>query len=570
MSDTDLDLLRRFVKDNSQDAFSSLVREHLDFVYSAALRQVRSPDLAAEVCQSVFADLAREAARLRPDSVLGAWLYRVTRRTAIDLIRRESRRQARERLAAEMNAMNASPSDWSPIEPLLEEAMDSLDETDRTAVLLRFFQNKSLREVGAALGTSDDAAQKRVSRAVDKLREFFDRRGVSVGSGALGALIAANAVQAAPGGLALTVSASAGATVLAAAAHVSTVSALTTTITMTTLQKVAIGTAVGTSLGFGIFEAWRAASHRAAEGSLRQERDSLNAQIDQLRQEAVDSSNRLWALRNEAALSGSNNPEVLRLRAEITRLHQQMLSSANATKSTDRAAAAPDGDLDRVRALKAWLAQNPGAGIPELQLVTEQDWRMAIPAQNPLKTERDCRVAMSNLRRFGEQKFIPKLQAALKQYLSAHNGQYPTDLSQLQLYFNPTMDPAILDRWEIVRYEASPNTGTGKWVVTQKAPVDAQFDMQQLIEPDRVSFTPFRLSSLANAVLGPAISAYYAATGKVPSEPADLVAYVTTEAERRELQKQTIVFQQLSPEQRANLLKQIQQTLVPSNASSSR
>jgi RNA polymerase sigma factor (sigma-70 family) len=166
MSDTDLELLARYARHRAEEAFAEIVRRHLDIVHSAALRQVRSPQLAEEVAQSVFTDLARDARRLAPDTILTAWLYRVTRRTAIDVVRREARRQLREQIATEMNAMNATAADWTHIEPILDDAMHALDETDRTAVLLRYFENKSLREVGQALGTSDDTAQKRVSRAV--------------------------------------------------------------------------------------------------------------------------------------------------------------------------------------------------------------------------------------------------------------------------------------------------------------------------------------------------------------------------------------------------------------------
>ncbi len=204
---SDLDLLRQFARENSQDAFAEIVRRHLNLVYSAALRQVRSPQLAEEIAQSVFADLARVAAT--PSSPLSGcdassqirltpWLYAVTRRTAIDVIRKESRRQLREQIAVEMNNMNATANDWTQIEPLLDDAMAALDETDRSAVLLRYFENKSLREVGEALGASEDAAQKRVSRAVERLREFFSKRNVTIGASGLAVLISANAVQSAP------------------------------------------------------------------------------------------------------------------------------------------------------------------------------------------------------------------------------------------------------------------------------------------------------------------------------------------------------------------------------------
>src|SRR5215212_5320862 len=135
MSENDLDLLGAFFREQSQGAFTALVQRHVGLVYCAALRQVRSSQLAEEVAQSVFIDLARNAARLKPDTVLTAWLYEVTRRTAINVVRGEVRRQLREQIGLEMNAMNANADDWTQIEPLLDEAMHSLDDTDRTAVL---------------------------------------------------------------------------------------------------------------------------------------------------------------------------------------------------------------------------------------------------------------------------------------------------------------------------------------------------------------------------------------------------------------------------------------------------
>ncbi len=206
MSDTDSELLARYTRHRAEDAFAEIVRRHLDLVHSAALRQVRSPQLAEEVAQSTFLKLAQHARQLAPDTILSAWLYQVTRREAIDVVRREARRQLREQIATEMNAMNATAADWTHIEPLLEEAMHALDETDRAAVLLRYFENKSLREVGQALGATENAAQKRLTRAVEQLRGFFAQHGVTIGASGLVVVISANAVQAAPAGLAVTIS----------------------------------------------------------------------------------------------------------------------------------------------------------------------------------------------------------------------------------------------------------------------------------------------------------------------------------------------------------------------------
>ena len=136
----DRDLLRQYAERHSQEAFAALVSRHVNLVYSLALRLVRSPQLAEDVSQSVFTDLARQAQRLASDTILTAWLYQVTRRTAIDVIRHESRRQLREQVASELTAMNATAADWTHVEPLLDEAMHALDETDRVdriAPLLR-------------------------------------------------------------------------------------------------------------------------------------------------------------------------------------------------------------------------------------------------------------------------------------------------------------------------------------------------------------------------------------------------------------------------------------------------
>jgi RNA polymerase sigma factor (sigma-70 family) len=243
MSDTDVNLLARYTRHHAEEAFTEIVRRHLDLVHSAALRQVRSPQLAEEIVQSVFIKLASQASRLAPDTILTAWLYRVTRREAIDVIRREARRQLREKIATEMNATNAASPDWTQIAPFLDEAMDALDATDRTAVLLRYFENRSLREVGSILGTTDDAAQKRVSRAVERLREFFAKRRIIVGATVLAGVISANAVQSAPIGLALTVSSA------PALPATSATCAATKAIAMTTLKKALISAASIVLLG---------------------------------------------------------------------------------------------------------------------------------------------------------------------------------------------------------------------------------------------------------------------------------------------------------------------------------
>ena len=291
MSETDLELLARYNRQHAEDAFAELVRRHLGLVYSAALRQVRSPQLAEEVAQSVFIDLARNAARLKPDTILTAWLYQVTRRTAIDVVRREASRQLREQIATEMNAMNATAADWTRIEPLLDEAMHALDDTDRIAILLRYFENKSLREVGVTLGTSENAAQKRLGRAVERLREFFAKRGVTIGASGLVIVISANAVQAAPVGLAITISSAAA---LAGTTLAPTAAAtVTKAIVMTTTQKALIAAALAAAIGSGIYEARQASQLRAQVRAFQQQQAPWAELVAQLQRERDDAMKRL-------------------------------------------------------------------------------------------------------------------------------------------------------------------------------------------------------------------------------------------------------------------------------------
>ena len=250
MSDTDLELLARYTGERAEDAFAEIVRRHLDLVHSAALRQLRSPQLAEEVAQSTFISLARHAHRLAPDTILAAWLYQVTRREAIDVIRREARRHAREQIATEMNATNANAAEWAHVEPVLDEAMHALDDTDRAAVLLRYFENKSLREVGRTLGTSENAAQKRLSRAVERLRQFFAKRGVSVGAGGLVVAITTHAVQAAPAGMGATITTGAATFGLSAATQTSTLTK-GTLLMASTQQKAVLVTLITVLLAIG-------------------------------------------------------------------------------------------------------------------------------------------------------------------------------------------------------------------------------------------------------------------------------------------------------------------------------
>jgi len=168
----DFELLQRFVRQGEQAAFADVVRRHLDLVYGTALRKVQEPGAAQEVAQNVFAALARKAWRFAPDDSLPAWLHKAALLEAKSWLRGEINRRRREATAAELGTTMKNSADqpaFHALVPLLDEALLSLREKDRTALLLRFYESHSLREVGAAFGVSEDTAQKRVQSALEKL-----------------------------------------------------------------------------------------------------------------------------------------------------------------------------------------------------------------------------------------------------------------------------------------------------------------------------------------------------------------------------------------------------------------
>ena len=485
MASNDAELLEQYIRDDSEEAFAALVQRHLDLVYSAALRQVRAPELAEEVAQSVFIDLSRNASRLKPGTVLTGWLYQVTRRTAIDVVRRESRRQSREQLAVELNVMSEHPSIWKQIEPLLDEAMETLETSERSAILLRFFENRSLREVGQILGTSEDAAQKRVSRAVERLREFLSRRGAAIGTSGLIAVLSANAVQSAPLGLSTAIATGAAA-LSGAALQTTTIIGTTKAIAMTTIQKILITATLTTVIGTAVYEARQSMASRQQLQAIQKQQEPLNEQVGQLEQERDEAAAQSAALRQENEQLRRATAEVPKLRGELGRLREKA-QELGQLKAGLAGTTGTDNDPALESAFKTWAArasrlrqrldQAADQRIPEIQLLTEKGWFDSVKNMKQLDTDEDFHEAFSNLRNIAKGEFGGLLQSALRAYVAANDGQLPQDLAQLKPFFQKPVDDAVLQRYKLLQTGKVSDIAKDQYLVGENAPlVDEEHD----------------------------------------------------------------------------------------------
>ena len=249
-------LLQEYARTGSQPAFASFAQRYVNLVYSAARRQVYGDEHDAEdVTQAVFQLLAQRAKSVPVDRPLSGWLLKVTGYCAANARRARGRRENHERRAASMAASIKSSgseggSEWDELSPLLDQGLGKLPAADRDALVLRFMEQKTMRQVGEAMGISEEAAQKRVMRAVEKLRDFFQRRGVAtMSAAALATLLTAKSVQAAPASLATSVASASGTS--AAAGSSATLAKGALIIMATEKVKVAAIAAVLLILGIG-------------------------------------------------------------------------------------------------------------------------------------------------------------------------------------------------------------------------------------------------------------------------------------------------------------------------------
>lgn len=246
----DMELVRDYATRQSEEAFATLVSRHIHLVYSVALRQTRDAHLAEEVTQAVFIILARKAKTLGAQNILTGWLYRTAQYASADALKMQRRRQQREQEAYMQSILNEPVESqvWQQIAPLLDAAMLRLGEKDRNAVLLRFFEGKDFKQVGAALGANEDGARMRVNRALEKLQKLFLKRGIDSTTAAIAETISNNSIQSAPAALIKTTTAVALAKGATASISIAAI-AKATLVTMKT--KIIIAAAIVATLVVG-------------------------------------------------------------------------------------------------------------------------------------------------------------------------------------------------------------------------------------------------------------------------------------------------------------------------------
>jgi RNA polymerase sigma factor (sigma-70 family) len=381
-------LLAEYARSGSETAFRELVERYFGLVYSAALRVVEGDaHLAEDVAQAVFTDLARKAKGLPGNVMLGGWLHHRTYNIGAPMMRAQRRRQRREREAAQMNTLQEDPeADLARIAPIVDEAVTQLRAEDRTAIILRFFERRDFRAIGEALGSTEDAARMRVTRALEKLQVLLKHRGVMLSAAALAAALTGEAVSAAPAGLAASVAGVA----LAGSTAGGIFGPILKFTLMTKLKTCMIGAAVLAGVATSLV------LQDEARARMREQDALLRQQTEQLSQLSADQER----LSNALARARDSDPslaELGRLRAEAAALRQKT------------------NDLALLRAQSRRLER--GSGQP---LATPLQKKEEIIAKTIF--ERDWLLA-------------------LRMFASDHNDQFPTNLEQAAGYLPKDYQP---------------------------------------------------------------------------------------------------------------------------------
>jgi RNA polymerase sigma factor (sigma-70 family) len=383
-------LLSLYARTGSDSAFRVLVSRYIDLVYSTAYRLVDGDAQSAQdVAQTVFVALAAKAGTLPEDVMLGGWLHQHTRFVAGELIRTERRRRLRERQAVEMNAIeDHNESNLAQVAPVLDEAIGQLDAEDRTAILLRFFERKDFRSVGEALGSSEDAARKRVDRALEKLHVLLKHRGAALSAAALGTALATEAVTAAPTGLAASV---AGAVLASTVASGGITATLVKLVTMTKVKMAIISALAVAGLATSVM------IQHQAQGALRTQDESLRQQSAELARQQAENE-RLAGLVRAGGSRANTLDELVSIRSEVEALRKQTNSLAVS--------------LQKNRRLRGPDAQPPDGSRSILE-----------------RREKDRELAIGRLN------FTKQWLLAFHMFANDNGDQFPTSFNEARPYF---------------------------------------------------------------------------------------------------------------------------------------
>ncbi len=353
----DHELLGEFAQGHSEAAFRRLVERHVRMVLSAARRMVNDDHLAQDVTQNVFTTLAQKARVIRPPQTVGGWLYNTTRNLAMHAVRGERRRREREETAVAMQS-HETHSDTDRLMEQLEPAMAELDADDRDTLVLRYLEDRNLREVGAEFGISEDAARMRANRALERLRALLDRRGVSVTPVLLAAALVSTASSAVPAGLAgaITTTAVAG-----------TILTTVTTTTMNWINAKAIAAIVSAAVltGTGTYLVKQNEANR-----LRDENGKLLAQQAALTTEIQSAQSAAQLTASELDRSKKDNLELLRLRNEVGQLRRDLDSARQQAKQQPAQLDRPPSATVAANTLAKGQVNFVGYATPEAALQT--------------------------------------------------------------------------------------------------------------------------------------------------------------------------------------------------------
>jgi RNA polymerase sigma factor (sigma-70 family) len=341
--DSDQNLIRAYVRGRCEQSFDELVHRHVDLVHSTALRVVRDASLAEDVTQRVFLTLAKHSVNLQERSSLTGWLHETARNLAINTVRGEERRRQREQEAAAMSNLESNESDavWKQIAPHLDEAIAQLNSVEREVILWRYFGRRTAEQIGGRLGLTPEAAQKRVARALDRLRGILAEGGLTVPTASLTVLLSTQAVQSAPVGL--------------AASAINTVSATSAILPATsTLQIIMASTKAKIGLAVVL-----AASVTTPLVLQHQTNSRLRDEIARLRAEPAPPP--VQAARSDTAelerLRGEQD-ELMRLRGQVTQLRQQVANPPKVQK-------------EKVIGASPW---ENAAESPEIPMIGSNSW----------------------------------------------------------------------------------------------------------------------------------------------------------------------------------------------------